>query len=568
MEHENNHELLKTAAHLIYNLSLHRQGLLAIFKSGAINCLVKLLGSPVEKVVFYAISSLHNLLLHQEGSKMVVRLSGGLQKMVSLLSRNNYKLLTYVTDCLHLMVYGNQEGKLILLASGAPQELVRIIKTYTYEKLLWTTSRVLMVLSVCSSNKPAIIQSGGLQALSVHLKNASERLVQACLYALRNLSDDPSILNENLEQLITSLVDLINSERPSIVLCVTGILSNITCNNQHAKQLVCQVNAIPYLINVLIKFPDRDDILEPTICILRHITNRQTEAEFASNAIRINNGIPILCKLLNTSVRWFLLKVIVGVLRNLAFNVQNHQQFREQQAINKLIGLLLKAHNEVKRHKTNESNATGALLGAALSNGPVYVDGVSMNEVIEATVGALQLLAKQPVNRDLVRSNGELIQVLVELLYNEQEAVQRVAVATLCELAAEKEGADKIEQEGATIPLTNLLNSRNEAISTYSAAILYQFSDGKSLDYKKQLTSELSSSLYRDDLNLSNLNAANNWQMTLSSMNSAAANDLDINLLYPQFATLNNSLTNQIGSTLYQDVYNTQVSSKFSLTAI
>lgn len=561
MEHENNHELLKTAAHIIYNLSQHRQGLLAIFKCGAINCLVKLLGSPVEIVVFYAISSLHNLLLHQEGSKMVVRLSGGLQKMVSLLSRNNYKLLTYVTDCLHLMVYGNQEGKLILLASGAPQELVRIMKTYTYEKLLWTTSRVLMVLSVCSSNKPAIIQSGGLQALSVHLKNASERLVQACLYALRNLSDDPSILNENLEQLITSLVELINNEKPSIVLCVTGILSNTTCNNQHGKQLVCQVNSIPYLINVLIKFPDRDDILEPTICILRHITNRQSEAEFASNAIRINNGIPILVKLLNTSSRWFLLKVIVGVLRNLAFNVQNHQQFREQQAINKLIGLLLKAHNEVKRHKTNESNANGALIGAALSNGPVYVDGVSMSEVIEATVGALQLLAKQPVNRDLIRPNSELIQMLVELLYNEQEAVQRVAVATLCELAAEKEGADKIEQEGATIPLTNLLNSRNEAISTYSAAILYQFSDGKSLDYKKQLTSELSSSLYRDDLNLSNLNAANNWQMTLNSMNSAAANDLDINLLYPQFATLNNGLTNQIGSTLYQDVYSTQVSS-------
>ena len=178
--------------------------------------------------------------------------------------------------------------------------------------------------------------------------------------------------------------------------------------------------------------------------------------------------------------------------------------------------------------------------------------------MIEATVGALQLLAKQPVNRDLIRPNSELIQMLVELLYNEQEAVQRVAVATLCELATEREGADKIEQEGATIPLTNLLNSRNEAISTYSAAILYQFSDGKSLDYKKQLTSELSSSLYRDDLNLGNLSAAN-WQ-TLSSMNSAAANDLnDINLLYPQFATLNNSLTNQIGSTLYQDVYNTQV---------
>lgn len=449
MEHEQNHELVKTAAHILYNLSQHRQGLLVIFKTSGINCLVKLLSSPVESVVFYAISTLHNMLLHQEGSKMVVRLSGGLQKMVSLLARNNYKLLTYVTDCLHLMVYGNQEGKLIILASGGPQELTRIMKTYTYEKLLWTTSRVLMVLSVCSSNKPAIIQAGGLQALSVHLKNASERLVQTCLYTLRNLSDDPSIMNENLEQLITSLVDLINSEKPNIVLCVTGILSNITCNNQHAKQLVCQVNSIPSLINVLIKFPDRDDILEPTICVLRHITIRQQEAEFASNAIRINNGIPILVKLLNTNNRWFLLKVVVGLLRNLALTTTNHQQFREQQAIAKLINLLIKAHNEVKRHKTNETNtlnANGALIGANLSN-PVYIDGVSMNEILENIVGTLQLLAKQVINRDLIRTNNELIQILVELLYNESEAVQRVAVGTLCELANEKEGADKIEQE-------------------------------------------------------------------------------------------------------------------------
>lgn len=78
------------------------------------------------------------------------------------------------------------------------------------------------------------------------------------MYALRNLSDDSSILNENLEQLITSLVDLINSEKPNIVLCVTGILSNITCNNQNAKVLLCQCNSIPSLINVLIKFPGKN----------------------------------------------------------------------------------------------------------------------------------------------------------------------------------------------------------------------------------------------------------------------------------------------------------------------
>lgn len=136
-------ESTKAAVGTLHNLSHHRQGLLAIFKSGGIPALVKLLSSPVESVLFYAITTLHNLLLHQDGSKMAVRLAGGLQKMVTLLQRNNVKFLAIVTDCLQILAYGNQESKLIILASQGPIELVRIMRSYEYEKLLWTTSRVL-----------------------------------------------------------------------------------------------------------------------------------------------------------------------------------------------------------------------------------------------------------------------------------------------------------------------------------------------------------------------------------------------------------------------------------------
>lgn len=183
ISNSNDLETTKGAVGTLHNLSHHRQGLLAIFKSGGIPALVKLLSSPVESVLFYAITTLHNLLLHQEGSKMAVRLAGGLQKMVALLQRNNVKFLAIVTDCLQILAYGNQESKLIILASQGPMELVRILRSYDYEKLLWTTSRVLKgiltyllllgtillnliffaVLSVCSSNKPAIVEAGGLQ---------------------------------------------------------------------------------------------------------------------------------------------------------------------------------------------------------------------------------------------------------------------------------------------------------------------------------------------------------------------------------------------------------------------
>lgn len=78
--------------------------------------------SPVESVLFYAITTLHNLLLYQEGAKMAVRLADGLQKMVPLLNKNNPKFLAITTDCLQLLAYGNQESK--VGAGAAPRRRV------------------------------------------------------------------------------------------------------------------------------------------------------------------------------------------------------------------------------------------------------------------------------------------------------------------------------------------------------------------------------------------------------------------------------------------------------------
>lgn len=81
-------------------------------------------------------------------------------------------------------------------------------------------------------------------------------------------------------------------------------------------------------------------------------------------------------------------------------------------------------------------------------------------------------------------------------------SLQRVAAGVLCELAADKEGAEMIEQEGATAPLTELLHSRNEGVATYAAGVLYRMSEDKPSDYKKRLSMELTNSLFREDNNL------------------------------------------------------------------
>ncbi|KAI9561894.1 putative transcription coactivator armadillo [Daphnia sinensis] len=496
LSNSNDLETTKGAVGTLHNLSHHRQGLLAIFKSGGIPALVKLLSSPVESVLFYAITTLHNLLLHQEGSKMAVRLAGGLQKMVALLQRNNVKFLAIVTDCLQILAYGNQESKLIILASQGPMELVRILRSYTYEKLLWTTSRVLKVLSVCSSNKPAIVEAGGMQALAMHLGHQSHRLVQNCLWTCRNLSDAATKQQEGLETLLQGLVQLLASSDVNVITCAAGILSNLTCNNQRNKTVVCQVGGIEALVRTIIHAGDREEITEPAICALRHMTSRHAEAEMAQNAVRLSGGLPVIVRLLQPPSRWPLIKALIGLVRNLALCPANHAPLREQGVITRLVQLLIRAFQDIQRRSSVVSSGSGQPQGS-------YADGVRMEEIVEGAVGALHILARESHNRAVIRGLS-VIPIFVQLLYNEIENIQRVAAGVLCELASDKEGADMIEQEGATAPLTELLHSRNEGVATYAAAVLFRMSEDKPQDYKKRLSMELTNSLFREDHHLWN----------------------------------------------------------------
>lgn len=495
ISNSNDLETTKGAVGTLHKLSHHRQGLLAIFKSGGIPALVKLLSSPVESVLFYAITTLHNLLLHQDGSKMAVRLAGGLQKMVALLQRNNVKFLAIVTDCLQILAYGNQESKLIILASQGPIELVRIMRSYDYEKLLWTTSRVLKVLSVCSSNKPAIVEAGGMQALAMHLGNPSTRLVQNCLWTLRNLSDAATKV-DGLEGLLQSLVQVLGSPDGNVITCAAGILSNLTCNNQRNKVTVCQVGGVEALVRTIMGAGEREEITEPAVCALRHLTSRHIESDMAQNTVRLNCGVQVIVKLLVPPSRWPLIKAVIGLIRNLALSPANHGPLRDSGAIIQLVQLLIGAYQDSQRQRSSMSSLQSTTTPALAAG--TYADGVRMEEIVEGTVGALHILAREAHNRALIRAQN-VVPIFVQLLFNDIENIQRVAAGVLCELAADKEGAEMIEQEGATAPLTELLHSRNEGVATYAAAVLFRMSEDKPQDYKKRLSMELTNSLFREE---------------------------------------------------------------------
>lgn len=433
MTQTNDIETTKCAAGVLHNLSQHKQGLLAIFTSGGIPALVNLLSSPIESVLFYAITSLHNLLLHQEGSKNAVRMCGGLNKMVGLLRKNNFKFLAIVTDCLQILAHGNQEAKLIILASEGPQELVRIMLTYDYEKLLYTTSRVLKVLSVCPSNKPVIIDCGGMRALSQHLHSSSQRLLLNCLWTLRNLSDAATKL-EGLDNVLLTLIRLLSHPDIQVVTCAAGILSNLTCNNQRNKVFVTQSGGVEALVKAIQKAGDHEEVSEPAVCALRHVTARHPEAEAAQNRVRLQYGISAVVDLLQQS-RWPLVKATVGLIRNLALLQANLVEMREKQVVQKLILLLNKAYMETQRQR-------GSITSGGSQINSCFPDGIRMEEIVEGTVSALQILARDEQNRLIIRQQPNVIQTFVQLLYSPVEYIQRAVAGLLKEIAQDKEGKE------------------------------------------------------------------------------------------------------------------------------
>ena len=74
------------------------------------------------------------------------------------------------------------------------------------------------------------------------------------------------ISQDNMEGLLQMLVQVLSSNDINMVTCSAGILSNLTCNNQRNKVIVCQVGGIEALVRTILQGGDREDITEPAVC--------------------------------------------------------------------------------------------------------------------------------------------------------------------------------------------------------------------------------------------------------------------------------------------------------------
>ncbi|CAF0723752.1 unnamed protein product [Brachionus calyciflorus] len=461
------------AAKILANLSSsnNKAALYVIFKSGGIPALIKLLSSPVESVVFYAATTLHNILMYEPASKAQVHHYNGTRKMVELLSQNNnQKFLAILLDSLHILAFNNSEVKLVIQTSGGPRELIRIMRSSNYQKLIWTCVRLMKVLSVCPENKRVLVENGAMQVLNAHLLNVNndDRIVYNCLLTLRNLSDC-AIREDNLESLIKKLIEILSSSGDiNFTTCAAGILSNLTCNNDLNKMKFVEYNGIEIMLRTMLQAgnENKEDICEPAVCSLRHVTNRHPQAQVAQEAVRFYYGLPVIAPLLQSDQsRWPLLKATIGLIRNLALSDNNLSPLRELGIIPRLVQLLIKAINS---HQQAQQQGIESAI----------IDDVPMEEIIEGTVGALHQLARDPHNGIVIREL-KCIPVLVQLLFMPWEGIQRVACGCLTELANDRINIELIDNERITDRLTEMLRSKDQAISTYAAAVLLRLSENR-----------------------------------------------------------------------------------------
>jgi len=133
---------------------------------------------------------------------------------------------------------------------------------------------------------------------------------------------------------------------------------------------------------------------------------------------------------------------------------------------------------------------------------PDAFDGVKMEEVVEWSVAALHILARNPNIRAAIRSLN-IIPILIQILYTNNSNMIRVVCGLLNELSRDEEGARVIEVEGATEQLQNLVHTPDTHIAAYSASVLYNilsFMDNKaSAEYMKRLSVDLTNQMNNEN---------------------------------------------------------------------
>merc|ERR1712223_716448 len=334
-----------------------------ILQAHGIPPITSLLSCHIDRIKFNAITTIHSLLAcfdqpkAAEQTKQQIRESGGVEIMVDLLKEDNSKLLTILAECLRILATRHQPTREVILQRNGPNILVDIMRTRhkDYKNLILMTTRLLKVISCCAKSKRVIIESGGMEALLGHLQSDNPKIIMNCLLTMRNMSDLASGIPDG-QGLCIELVNILRNpelSNPSELVnisCATGILANLTANNETLKLAVCNAGGVPALVNLLDRVPMNDercrrdarDIFESALSALKHLTNNHRAAEKVQQMFVFElNGLAILNRDLNPNTNRGGLKAILNVIHNLLLkNPENHEAIKREQFPRKIMMML------------------------------------------------------------------------------------------------------------------------------------------------------------------------------------------------------------------------------------
>ena len=153
---------------------------------------------------------------------------------------------------------------------------------------------------------------------------------------------------------------------------------------------VVQYQGVPALVHCIIQSQGKEEILEPAICALRHVTCRHSHASEAQDAVRTAHGLVPIVDLLNANTyAWPIVRSSISLIRNLALSMQNLPVLRDIGGIQKLAQLLVRSHQELQKQPA--------------TNGQMIDNYIRMEDILEACVSALHMIAKDQQNRFIIR---------------------------------------------------------------------------------------------------------------------------------------------------------------------
>lgn len=496
-------ELQTETALTLQLLAKTNSGALLLYDELSIPALVKMLRHPSEVIYTTALYILNQLMWHlPDSSRPEVRGCDGHLLLAELLRDDRLTdpdWLVICVDAIRMTVYKNNETKLALLDSNLHPDLIRLLRTYSNNsKVAYNIARLIKVLGTCNENKVRLVECGAVEALTPLLQSASGVLQLETLWGLRNLSDHAFHLTST-KSLLLLLIQLLASQDENVSICAAGCLCNLTCQNAHNKDLVVENGGVKLLCQLLNLNSQRQEISEPICSALRHVTHRSPHAQSAIYEIRQENTFPTIASILANSEglsAFPLIKSIVGLVRNLATDEESRAQLRSCGVTRLLARALKQTYELIREHMNPLDSQDETEVDPTSMDLTDCIEGVRLDELLELCLAALQLMAKDnTAQTELVHTAGFLT-IVVQLLYSQSQSLQRAAAAFLSQLSTSASGASAIEQEGACPRLTELIQSNNEYIAAYSAAVLHRITRDKPEQYRRRLSLELRQALF------------------------------------------------------------------------